>query len=366
MSIIAKAGKTVRKLIKKASAYNIKRIQKNKIKELRRAAVINGVILTKEQESQIQSLYSQNLGCEISTDWHRYYQGVSGTFAADYVPELHYALYECAVNSSKYINAYTDKILQYQILSSIPEIKTAELYLFNRSGVWYDANFAALELKEAIETIRSKQVVFYKPINDTNSGIGCGIFGADKKSDDEIKEFLSAHNNYMIQSIVKNADDVAQFHPASCNTFRIMTYKHEGKVYDAPALLRMGVGHQNVDNAHAGGIFVGVGRDGSLKSVAHSEYGEDYIEHPTTKVAFGGKKIKKVPELIEALKKAHNHFQHMGILSWDAVIDTEGNFVVIEVNSLGQSPWLVQMANGTGLFEENTPKVLQEMKNLFK
>lgn len=53
----------------------------------------------------------------------------------------------------------------------------------------------------------------------------------------------------------------------------------------------------------------------------------------------------------------------MGILSWDLTIDEEGQVVIIEMNSTGQSAWFPQFVNGESLFGENTPQILKLIKN---
>ncbi len=341
--------------------YRIKQGQNGKINQPRRQEIIGKVSFTPEQEKQIELFFEQSLGEKINLDWHKYYQGVSGGFAVDYMPEIYYSLYEHYVNSQKYGAAFTDKVNQHTMLNTIPGIKTAELYLFSRKGIWYNGSFDRISKQEGAEILKKVGKCFYKPINDTNSGVGCGIFSTEEKTDDEILAFLDSYDNIMLESMVKNRADIAELHPNSLNTFRIMTYRLDGEVYATPSLLRIGVGGNHVDNAHAGGIFVGIDYDGAVNPHAHTEFGGSYDKHPSTNVVFEGRRIEGFPELLETLKKGHDHFQHLDIISWDAVIDPNGDFVIIEVNLFGQSPWLPQMANGCGAFGDNTARILERL-----
>jgi len=43
-------------------------------------------------------------------------------------------------------------------------------------------------------------------------------------------------------------------------------------------------------------------------------------------------------------------------------IDSDGHFVLIEVNTSGQSAWFCQMVNGEPLFGDNTVEMLMRIR----
>ena len=57
-----------------------------------------------------------------------------------------------------------------------------------------------------------------------------------------------------------------------------------------------------MDNAHAGGMFIGVNDLGELNDEAFTEFGKRYKEHPDTHTVFKGYKLNFVPELIKTAK----------------------------------------------------------------
>ena len=126
-----------------------------------------------------------------------------------------------------------------------------------------------------------------------------------------------------------------------------------------PLALRIGQGGSFLDNAHAGGMFIGVSDEGELGNIAFTESGLHFEEHPDTNIKFDGYKLEFVPEIIETAKKMHLNAPQLGIISWDMTIDKEGMLVLIEANTRGQSIWFPQMANGRGAFGDNTEEILK-------
>lgn len=143
------------------------------------------------------------------------------------------------------------------------------------------------------------------------------------------------------------------------NTFRVITYLWDGEVFHVPLGLRIGQGGSYLDNAHAGGMFIGVNDLGELNDEAFTEFGKRYKEHPDTHTVFKGYKLNFVPELIKTAKKLHLNAPQLGIISWDLTVDQNGVFVLIEANTRGQSIWFPQMANGMGAFGKNTAEILK-------
>jgi len=54
------------------------------------------------------------------------------------------------------------------------------------------------------------------------------------------------------------------------------------------------------------------------------------------------------------VKTVHQRIPQLSMISWDVV---QGEVIIIEMNVLGQSVWLPQMAHGVGAFGENTAAV---------
>lgn len=224
-----------------------------------------------------------------------------------------------------------------------------------------------INYEKAIQTIKDIGEVIIKPSIDSCSGQNVNLLnikhGKDIISNRPLEDILNEYNkNYIIQKKIEQHDAYSKLNPSSVNTIRINTYICDGKVYCAPLAMRLGRNGKVVDNAHAGGIAVGLDIEGNLKKYAFSEYGEKFDRHPDTNVEFEGYKIPKIAEMVEFTKKYHYKIPHMGIIAWDLTLDKDENIVIIEANVTVPGIWFPQYLNGEGFFGENTEKMIKMCK----
>lgn len=216
-------------------------------------------------------------------------------------------------------------------------------------------------IKQTLNIIRNMDKEVFEP-----SLVTVWPEDADNSMIDEYKKLgipvLSA-NMSKKKSVLFGKKEVGQLleqlYSEAVNTFRVITYLWDGEVFHVPLALRIGQGGSYLDNAHAGGMFIGVNDLGELNDEAFTEFGKRYKEHPDTHTVFKGYKLNFVPELIKTAKKLHLNAPQLGIISWDLTVDQNGVFVLIEANTRGQSIWFPQMANGMGAFGKNTAEILK-------
>ena len=118
----------------------------------------------------------------------------------------------------------------------------------------------------------------------------------------------------------------------------------------APISMRIGRGGALVDNAHAGGVFIGVTDDGKLLDTAYTEYQDRYYEHPDTHVVFKNYQLPMIDKVRQAAIELHKNLPNMTFISWDFTIDENNNIVLIERNLHSQTVWFPQMAHGKSFF----------------
>lgn len=174
-----------------------------------------------------------------------------------------------------------------------------------------------------------------------------------------MQEKAKKKGTYIVQECIAQNEQLAVLYAGAVNTFRVITYLWNGEVFHVPLALRIGQGGSYLDNAHAGGMFIGVNDSGELNDEAFTEFGKRYKEHPDTHAVFKGYKLSFVPELIKTAKKLHLNAPQLGIISWDLTVDQNGEFVLIEANTRGQGIWISQMAHGCGPFGKNTEDILR-------
>ena len=218
-----------------------------------------------------------------------------------------------------------------------------------------------------LNLLKNIDIFFIKPTINSCSGKGCRICEVDNDKDKLTGElfehiFDSYGKDFIVQKITKNCKELAQLNPTSLNSFRVITYILDGKIYHMPISLKIGRSSGFLDNAHAGGIFIGINDDGYLLESAHTEFGENYKCHPDTNVCFKGYFIPGVPKIIDAAYRLQALFPHIGCINWDLTLDENGEVVLIEGNMRGGSIWHPQMANGKGAFGDNTERILEIVK----
>ena len=323
--------------------------------------------LTKEQIKAVDDIWIENYGKKISKNWHRLYTSYMGEFNKYYFPEILFT-----TNLLNKLNPYNrkkglaDKVLTEYLFNNITGVKTVKNYLYNCNGFFYDDN-GLIQYNDALERIKNIGEVIIKPSIDTSSGKSVRLLniknGIDSFTQKPIEQIFNEYNkNYMIQERIKQHEIFARLNRTSVNTIRINTYICEGRVYISPLIMRMGRNGSIVDNAHAGGIAVGIKDNGYLRRYSFTEYGEKYERHPDTGIKFDGYKLIKINEMIDFVKKYHYRIPHMGIIAWDLTLDEEENIVIIETNITCPGIWISQYCNAEPFFGENTEKMIRKLK----
>ena len=355
-------------VVESALIARAKRAENRKFEDPERRAILNSVNLSSDQVAEIDSYYRTNYGQSIPYTWHRHNYAITGFFDVRFFPELLFIPeFERYMNQpATYAEVYEDKNL-LSLFADKAGIATTHALLTCTSGIFKAEDRGEVAAAEAASYLSNIGFVFAKPTVGTCSGQGCGVYdfqgGIDILSGINARELMeNLGRNFSIQKVIKCHPSIAKLHPRSVNTLRVMTYRWRDKLLTLPLLMRIGCGSSAVDNAHAGGIFVGVSDEGLLKAFAITEFNERYLVHPDTGVVFNGYQISGVPRVLEAAIRMHEQMSQMGIIGWDFTVDENDQPVVIEANIRGGSIWLPQMANGVPAFGDNTAEILQWLK----
>lgn len=337
-------------------------IEKKKIKDSRRQKLINEVVLSADQRQRIDSVFKNGFGKKIPYDWHRLYQSFTGSFQEQYFPELLFSTYvEPKFNSWSYRYVLDDKLLLSLFVTGVDGVKLPSLIGGCVNGVYFDEKRNVVDKKEFIHILDGIGDCIFKQTNDTDSGKGVRLEKFEGGGTLEIQEAIASFNGkpFVVQRLVKPHKTLADIYPFSINTFRIVTYVWEGKIYHFPVSLRLGRNGNHVDNTNAGGIFVGLTDDGHFMDSAFTEFREVFYKHPDTGFVFKDSFLPYIPILIRVAEKMHTNALCLGIISWDLTVDELGDIVLIEANTNGQAVWLPQMSTGRPAFGENTSKILK-------
>lgn len=338
-----------------------------KFKDKRRISIFSKIVLTKEQKKAIDRLYVENYGKKIPYTWHRHYTAFTGNFDPYYFPELLFIPeFEHFMNGNdNYTKTFEDKNV-LPILAKAAGVCMPETIYSCVNGLIQDSEHNIVSIKQ-LYTLEGE--CFIKPSVDSCSGVGCQVLnlqnGIDILTGNSIKNIITAKgNNWVIQKRIKCHESIAKIYPDSVNTFRIMTYIWKNEICVAPVIMRIGQGGANVDNAHAGGMFIAIDNDGSLHDKAFTEFNLTFDEHPDTHLTYKGYKIPLFPNVLKAAIRCHSFLPQVGCINWDFSIDEMGNPILIEANIRGGGIWVFEMAHGTGVFGDKTPEILQWIRSM--
>lgn len=339
--------------------------EKKKFRDKRRVEICNSTKLSQEQIDSVEKLYKNNYGKKIPLTWHKSYTAYMGRFDKYYFPEILYIPeFERYMNYNQSLaNVLEDKNLLY-VFAKASNVRMPRMYLSCQAGIYKDAENKVLDFEKACALISNIGVCFAKPSIGTDSGRGCEVYclvnGTDTKSGKTSGMLLKdLGKNFTIQERLVCHESIRKIYDGSVNTFRIMTYRWKNQIIVAPIIMRIGRGGSYLDNAHAGGMFIALSDDGTLHKTAFTEFKEEFVEHPDSKLKFEGYRIPLLPNVVDAVKRMHYSLPAIGVINWDMTLDESGQPVLIEANVNGGSIWLFQMAHGCGVFGERTPEILR-------
>lgn len=339
--------------------------EKKKFRDKRRVEICNSTKLSQEQIDSVEKLYKDNYGKKIPLTWHKSYTAYTGRFDKYYFPEILYIPeFERYMNYNQSLaNVLEDKNLLY-VFAKASNVRMPRMYLSCQAGIYKDAENKVLDFEKACALISNIGVCFAKPSIGTDSGRGCEVYclvnGTDTKSGKTSDMLLKdLGKNFTIQERLVCHESIRKIYDGSVNTFRIMTYRWKNQIIVAPIIMRIGRGGSYLDNAHAGGMFIALSDDGTLHKTAFTEFKEEFVEHPDSKLKFEGYRIPLLPNVVDAVKRMHYSLPAIGVINWDMTLDESGQPVLIEANVNGGSIWLFQMAHGCGVFGERTPEILR-------
>lgn len=149
---------------------------------------------------------------------------------------------------------------------------------------------------------------------------------------------------YLFQERLVQHPRMAELHPASINTLRLVTCRSHHSIDLISTNIRMGTDGKVVDNWNSGGIVIAVDHaKGTLAAEGFFKpgYGGRVRRHPTTGTIFEGFEVPQYRACVELVKAIHSHFYGIHSIGWDVVITPSGP-VVIEGNDDWGAPMVVE------------------------
>lgn len=283
---------------------------------------------------------------------------------------------EPILNPKRFLSAYEDKCLFDKMLwSSFNRNITPITYIKNIGGANFDINYTPIKsidvaineipleidrliIKKSIDSSSGKDVVFVQ--RDIN---GCFKDCSTGEAFSEQYLIKTFNQNYVVQKAMSQSSFMSQFCKTSVNTIRIAVYRSVRTNIPSVinAIIRIGKDGSLVDNAHAGGMFVGVDNDGVLGKYCCNQYGKTVPIFNGIDFSSTTYQIPNYESVKEFAEKVASALPHQRLLALDVMLDKDDNPVLLEYNIRAFSVWLFQFTNGAG-FGEFTDEIIEYCK----
>ncbi len=275
------------------------------------------------------------------------------------------------LNPVKYRYPYADKNMFPRIIGKEYVPRTVVCRINGRMLLDSDFTLADKDLKKYIGDSTS---LILKPSVGTNSGDGVIKFnkvGEEFVSIDGkvtlTKEFLMSYGrNFCLQEAVCQHEFMNHLCATSVNTIRLCLYRSlsDNQSVVTAGIIRIGKQGAIVDNAHAGGVFVGV--DMASGELDKHIIGQDFYKHDKWNDVDFSKETLVVPnwdEVIDFAKYIGTRLPHHRLIALDIALDTKGKPILIEYNIDFFGYWLFMLTNQE-VFGKYTDEVIDYCKML--
>lgn len=316
-------------------------------------------LLTNAECKEIQEYWGQ-LHYHVNIVSHKLLKTLSH-YDKHFVPkDLYVSLIMPSLNPRMDSAVLVNKGLYDVLFKQIPQ---AKCYVKNIAGTFW-IGMKVVSEDAAINFLKSNVGEFViKPSCDSSGGNNVRKVNMSAVQDKTqyLKElFCEYKQDFVVQEIIRQHKDTAQFNPDSLNTIRMTTLNLNGKFTILASGLRCGQKGAVVDNLAGGGIYVPIDTVGCLY-----EYGFDHFGNKHAKssydISFRGMKIETYSRLVEFVTMHHVVFPTCHFIGWDLAINEKGEPLMVEINLNCPIIFVQQVATGP-IFGDRTDEVIEYVK----
>ena len=180
-----------------------------------------------------------------------------------------------------------------------------------------------------------------------NTSTGRGVKLVDVTSADDVLACLDKYSkgNYIMQKRIRQSGFMSQFCASSVNIFRVITWRHAGKVDVLSSSVRFGIEGSPTDVAFVDGVEIvnaaGLEQDGRVNGryvSMQGHYGRDIkLTEPVA---------PNFEAVLEMARQGHQRLYPFDLVAWDITLDEDNRPVCIEYNVTRPGSTLYQFANG--------------------
>lgn len=256
--------------------------------------------------------------------------------------EIRKIVFNNLYHKEELLNIISNK-LSFSLYLKKNNLPTPKLISYNlNSNFFYNNTFFSVKCIDDLIVFfdhifekSNQKNVFIKPLS-SYGGKGCYKINKDNlKEDIQNCGGFIINNDCIHEEVIVQHPKINKIHSKSINTLRIITYiDTKGKIHIPSMFMRFGINDSFVDNAAAGGLFIGVNMEkGTLMQTAHQEIqfgGKELESHPNSNYTFENFEIPYFIEACELAIKAVTYLPDR-FIGWDIAISEESP-IIIEAN----------------------------------
>jgi hypothetical protein len=315
----------------------------------------------------VQRFWERHYGRRIDPAWHLACANVTGIEDVRYIPQgVWWDDVLLRFNQQSMLEAYDDKNLYHLLL---PDTSGPETVLKRINGRYYDGDSRWISRGAALDRLVSDgKPKIIKPSRTNNGeriqridiaegGVRIGGGATDLAG-------LEARygGNFLVQAMIVQHPAMAEVHPDSVNTLRLLTFRWGDTIQCLMAFARFGNQGRINDNAGTGGLCCGIDEHGQMNAVAIDHNGRSYATHPSTGYSFSRRShVPSFGEVRARVLTLHEQIPHFDLVSWDMTVGPDGQPIFVEANFRG-AIYVYQFACRRSVFGELTVDVLRTLR----
>ena len=299
--------------------------------------MFNRTEIEQEIKKQVQVFQPKSDGGGDSTLIH----DIKKSYVLHLAKPLEYFLFNFKDKSNSERSQYLTDFIKDTYLKKYAKIERAKqlqdkYYVYDKMKQYYNREACLVSNENDFDTFNAfvtDNPRFIAKPNAGSFGANTMIYNLINQDTKTIfNELLSYKTHWILEELIEQVPEMAQFNPSSVNSVRIPTFSTKKGYEIFGTFMRVGRKGSVVDNAGAGGIFVKVDEiTGEIVSDGFNEQGDVFENHPDSKIRFKGFKIPYYENLKAIAKKCHEDLPGHKYVGWDFALTQDG-WVMLEGN----------------------------------
>ncbi len=268
--------------------------------------------------------------------------------------------YVCFREFEKIIEVSNDK-KYYKYFDNKPLFNQLFTEFLGRN--WVDTTSCTLD--DFDNLLKKNNRLFVKPVNGM---CGKGAYILNRNGGTDVKKMFEqlVSEQAIVEEIVEQHRDMAEFNSSSVNTLRIVTMLCvNDAVKIMAAVIRLGRNGQVVDNFHNYGVVALIDPEtGIVKTTGVDRDFKRYVIHPDSGKPIPGFRIPSWDKIVEVVEKAAHVVPAIRYVGWDIAVGKNGEVIMIEGNKSADHD-VTQVTDQIGKWPQYR-KIIKKMEDLKK